>query len=142
MLVELCTLEEIQARLASLKGRRALVNHFATWCEPCVEEIPLLVALRRRLPDTPFLALSWELFMGWEEAEEALERLEAWAPTVGIDFPILLYTGDPPALIEALGVTTGTIPHTVVLDADGREVLAVTRPLEAEDLPVLEKALT
>lgn len=142
MLVVRCSLEEVQARLHALRGRAALVVHFATWCEPCVEEIPLLVGLRRRLPAVPFLAISWELFMGWEEAEEARERLEAWASSVGIDFPILLYEGEPPALIEALRVEAGTIPHTVVLGADGAELLALSRPLEPEDLPVLERALT
>lgn len=141
MLVDLCNLDEIRARLQALRGGKALVNHFATWCEPCVEEIPLLVELRRRSA-APFLAVSWELFMGWEEAEEARERLEAWAPSVGLDFPILLYTGEPQALIDALGISTGTIPHTVVLGSDGSEVLAVARPLDPQDLPILEQALS
>lgn len=141
MLVELCTLEEIQARLQALRGRKALVNHFATWCEPCVDELPLLVELRRRT-GAAFLAISWELFMGWEEPEEAQERLEEWAPSVGLDFPILLYNGEPQALIEVLGIDTGTIPHTVVVDSDGREILTVARPLDPQDLQVLEGALS
>lgn len=139
--MELCTLDEIRARLQALRGRKALVNHFATWCEPCVEELPLLVELRRRT-GAEFLAISWELFMGWEEPEEAQERLEAWAPSVGLDFPILLYTGQPQALLDALHIESGTIPHTVVLNAEGREILALARPLQADDLPVLETALS
>lgn len=140
-MIRLASLADVQAALETHRGSRFLVNHFATWCEPCVEEIPLLVELRRRLPSVPFLGVSWELFMGWEEPAETLQRLEGWLPEQGIDFPVLLYTGTPPDLFAALGIPEGTIPHTVVYGEGGEEMLAVPRPLVPQDLEVLEAAL-
>jgi cytochrome c biogenesis protein CcmG, thiol:disulfide interchange protein DsbE len=44
--------------LASYRGHPVLVNFWATWCEPCVAELPSLLQLHRDMPSLPILAVS------------------------------------------------------------------------------------
>ena len=44
--------------LASLRGHTVVLNFWATWCVPCVEELPSLMDLQRRLPQITILAIS------------------------------------------------------------------------------------
>jgi thiol-disulfide isomerase/thioredoxin len=45
-------------RLANYRGRVVLVNFWATWCAPCVEELPSLLELHRDMPNLVILAVS------------------------------------------------------------------------------------
>ena len=61
-------LGELQALLGEGRGLR-VVNHWATWCDPCVEELPLLADLHARLGErAAFLGVSWDLFEGGRAA--------------------------------------------------------------------------
>jgi len=45
-------------RLSSLRGKVVVLNFWATWCAPCLEELPSLIALQRRVPNVVVLAVS------------------------------------------------------------------------------------
>jgi thiol-disulfide isomerase/thioredoxin len=135
--VFLASLAGLEAELSRRRGRRFLVHHLATWCDACLEELPLLLALHAEVPNPDFLGVSWELFMGWEGPEEACQRTRA----LGLPFPVAVYTGPPEELFQALGIESGTIPHTVIYAEDGRVVVRLDRPLEEPDLELLRAAL-
>lgn len=142
MSVTLQDLSALQQHLATYKGRVLLVNHFATWCGGCVDEMPLLVGLRKEMGDVDFLLVSWDLFMHDATPPEVVERLQGFAVEQGIDFPIIAYTGPPDDLISAMGIETGTIPHTIVYDSTQHVVARVENTLEsAEDVDRLRSAL-
>lgn len=45
-------------KLSALKGKAVLLNFWASWCEPCMEEMPMLVELEGKLKDKPFVLLA------------------------------------------------------------------------------------
>jgi thiol-disulfide isomerase/thioredoxin len=69
--------------LAAYRGKVVLVNFWATWCEPCREEMPSMQALRRRLAGKPFEVLAVNLM-------ESEEKIAAFRKSSRIDLPILI----------------------------------------------------
>jgi len=69
-------------RLADYRGRVVLVNFWATWCEPCREEMPSIDKLRSSLDGKPFAVLAVNL-------AEPLSRIEKFAAAVPVGFPLL-----------------------------------------------------
>lgn len=76
------------ASLAGLSGKIVLVDFWATWCEPCQEEIPDLVKLRDRLKDRGFEILGVSMD---EEGAKAVRRFVAKQP---ISYPVILNGGE------------------------------------------------
>jgi thiol-disulfide isomerase/thioredoxin len=99
--------------LADFKGRVVLLNLWATWCGPCVEEMPSLDRLQARLggPDFTVLALSLDR-QGPSLVAPFLEKLAVRNLAMYLD------TGN--AAMRALKIRG--LPTTVLLDRDGREV--------------------
>jgi cytochrome c biogenesis protein CcmG, thiol:disulfide interchange protein DsbE len=46
--------------LSKLRGRVVVLNLWATWCAPCIEELPSLLALQRQQPNLAIIAVSWD----------------------------------------------------------------------------------
>jgi peroxiredoxin len=99
-------------RLANLKGRIVFLNVWATWCEPCREEMPAMQTLYGRLrgPDFEMLAVSAD-----QGAGEAVGR---FVRDLGLTFPVLL---DPELQVVGRYGVTG-YPETFVIDRNGRVV--------------------
>jgi thiol-disulfide isomerase/thioredoxin len=69
--------------LAALKGRPVLLNFWATWCEPCREEMPSIERLRTQLQRRPFAVLAVNV-------GQSAEAARAFAKTMPLGFPLLL----------------------------------------------------
>lgn len=95
--------------LTEFKGRVVVVNFWATWCEPCLEEMPSLQKLAERHADKPFAVIGVNLGEG-----EA--RIRGFVERTGTTFPLLLdRDGDVKRAWRVNGV-----PTTFVVDAAGR----------------------
>ncbi len=70
--------------LADYKGRVVLVNFWASWCPPCVHEMPSMQRLREKMAGKPFVIL------GVNMAEPENEVRDFLATKVKVDFPILM----------------------------------------------------
>jgi thiol-disulfide isomerase/thioredoxin len=92
-------------RLADLTGKIVVLDFWATWCRPCVEELPELAQYHRRLAAQPQVVLL-SLNIG-----EKREDVEAFLKTSPVDFPV--YVGD--SLVGPLEL--GAFPTKVILDA-------------------------
>ncbi|MET0094516.1 MAG: TlpA disulfide reductase family protein, partial [Sedimenticola sp.] len=110
-----------------------LLNFWATWCPPCVKEIPSLGRLKRKLSDRAVAVLSVDV-------GESVERVEAFLKKVPADFPVML---DP----EGATVKTWKLrafPTTFLIDGEGRIRYAYFGGLEwdtPEVVTLIEKIL-
>ena len=115
--------------LREWRGRVVVCNFWATWCAPCREEIPMLVAVRE-----VFAAKGAEIVgIGIEQAA----KVEEFAKTYRITYPVLVAGAHAIELMRRLGNDLGGLPYTVVLDRPGavahRRLGALTR-VEVEEV--------
>jgi thiol-disulfide isomerase/thioredoxin len=97
--------------LAPYKGRVLVVNFWASWCRPCVAEMPELV----RLHDA--YASKGIEFVGI--GVDSQQNVQSFLKKVPVDYPILVSGFGGADLARSLGNTIGALPFTVVIDANG-----------------------
>ena len=116
-------------------GRLKLVNHWATWCDGCVEELPDLVRLHRDFGDrVDFVSVSWEAFSLHDSVGAAVAATEGACRESGIAWPNVVFDGTPEELFSGLELPDDKIPQTAVLDAAGRVVFSQVGPVTYADL--------
>ncbi|TNF63152.1 MAG: TlpA family protein disulfide reductase [Burkholderiales bacterium] len=97
--------------MASWRGQPLLVNFWATWCPPCVEELPLLNAFHDR-----------ERANGWQVIGLAVDRASAvleFTQRLPLHFPVGMAGLAGTELSKTLGNVSGGLPFTVVFGRDG-----------------------
>ena len=95
----------------SLKGKVVLVTFWATWCPPCREEIPELVALQEKYREKLVI-------IGISEDEVPPAEVRSFAAAARINYPVAMTTPEVRKIFR--GVTA--LPTTFVIDAEGRIV--------------------
>lgn len=113
---------------ASLRGRVIVFNFWATWCPPCRQEIPGLVALEREYGPRGLTVVGASL------DQDGVEAVRKFVQAQSINYPVGL--GDE-TLVDAFGGVE-SIPTTFIIDRGGR---VVTRLVGFETKEVLEKAI-
>jgi cytochrome c biogenesis protein CcmG/thiol:disulfide interchange protein DsbE len=115
--------------LESLRGKPVILNFWATWCGPCYEEHPTLVANARALPNVQFVGVVFN------DEENKIMRFLAER---GAAYPTLLDANGKTAI--AYGV--GGVPETYFINPAGTIVAKYAGPLSTEELQAnLAKAL-
>lgn len=110
--------------LEHLRGKPVVVNFWATWCRPCLAEIPALIEASRsfRTAGGVVLGVSIDAPEPGEPDDHALrKRVAEVVARKGMDYRNLIYAGAQLGLEESLGFT-GIVPYTAALDAEGRLV--------------------
>jgi thiol-disulfide isomerase/thioredoxin len=97
--------------LATLRGRPLLVNFWATWCPPCVEELPLLSSFFRQNS-----AKGWQVLGIAIDQTDAVNRFLVRSP---VSFAVVMAGLAGLELSKSLGNLSGGLPFTVVLAANG-----------------------
>ncbi len=115
-------LQPPRTTLAGLRGKPALINFWASWCEPCREEAPELERLNRSLHGDARL-----VGVDYTDKPDAAKRFIA---KYGWTFPIL---ADPDGIYGARYRFSG-LPTTIVLDSRGRIAATLRGPQTAADL--------
>jgi thiol-disulfide isomerase/thioredoxin len=98
-------------RLIDWKGRALLCNFWATWCAPCREEIPLLVAAKQKS-----LSSRVELV---GIAIDSVDKIREFSANYKINYPVLVGDAATIGLLRNLGNRAGGLPYTLALDVNG-----------------------
>ncbi|WP_322015983.1 TlpA disulfide reductase family protein [Paraburkholderia sp. J12] len=97
--------------LALYKGRPIVVNFWASWCGPCVEEMPELSALQREY------AKKGIQFLGL--GVDSSTNIKTFLQKVHVDYPVYVAGFGGADVARAFGNMAGGLPYTVVIDANG-----------------------
>ena len=113
-------------KLSSLRGKIVVLNFWATWCEPCQEELPRLSRLSHSYAgnNVQFVAVSIDAAKDRDKIESLLRRLN-----VDLD----VWTGADLDTLEKFGLGN-VVPGTMVIDEKGQVVTRVTGEARDEDV--------
>ena len=123
-----------QLALSAFRGRPLLLNFWATWCPPCVAELPLLDRFQREQPGN-----------GWQVAGLAVDNLVPVQSFLGkhpVTFAIGLAGTSGIELARGLGNSGGALPFTAVFDRAGRLVQRKLGVIAPADLDSWVKSLS
>jgi thiol-disulfide isomerase/thioredoxin len=98
--------------LGQFQGKVLVVNFWATWCAPCREEMPAFTRLQSRWAarDVQFVGL----------ANDDPAKVDRFGKDLGINYPLWVGGEEVGELSKRLGNNLGVLPHTVILDPNGR----------------------
>lgn len=97
-------------RLADYKGRWVVLNYWATWCVPCIQEIPEIAAFHKARGDVVVLGIAMDA--------EDVPKTKAFAKKVGHGYPLVLSN----ARVEKQLAPVKGLPTTRIFDPAGKMV--------------------
>lgn len=112
--------------MSAFRGRPLLLNFWATWCPPCVQELPLLNAFYGE-----------HRSHGWQVLGLAIDQVASvrgFTARVPLDFPLAMGGVAGMTLVRGLGNPTGGLPFSVLLGPDGRVAQRKIGELTTNDL--------
>jgi len=112
------------------RGKVVLINFWATWCPPCLAEIPALVALQEKYKDEL-------LIVGISEDHAPVDFVKTFAAERKINYPLVMSTPDLQAMFPGIAA----LPTTFVLNPEGKMVKRHVGMLHAEETEALTRAL-
>lgn len=124
----LVTLDGKSVQLSDLKGKVVFVNLWASWCPPCVAEMPGIHALYKKVKKAKVAFVMISLDQNPAKAQALIKRR-------GYTFPVYFPTGPLPAPFDS-----PSIPSTVILDPNG-QVAARHDGMAEYDTPEFKEAL-
>jgi peroxiredoxin len=112
--------------MQDFKGRKLLLNFWATWCPPCVEELPMLNAFYRERQAQGWAVLGLAVDQP-SSVRQFLQRLP-------LDFPVAMAGLGGTELSKQLGNANGGLPYTVVFNPQGEIAHRKIGQVKPEDL--------
>lgn len=109
------TLPDLEGRERSLSewdGDLVLLNFWATWCPPCLREMPLFQEAHERYASRGFTIVA--------VAVDEIEEARAFVDKLGIGFPVLIGQEDAIAVARDYGNRIGALPYSALIDRSGK----------------------
>jgi thiol-disulfide isomerase/thioredoxin len=112
--------------MSRFRGKLLLVNFWATWCPPCVEELPLLDFFYQENKDKNIQVVGL--------AVDQLSAVQTWLQTRPLNFPVGMVGLEGTELSKSLGNVSGSLPFSVVFSPAGLLVHRKTGKILPEEL--------
>ena len=125
------TLGGTQQSIASWPDKPLLINFWATWCGPCLHEIPLLKQYQTRRPDLQVVGI----------AIDKRDSVVGFAATMQFNYPVLIGESGGWDAAAAFGVNVYALPFTVFTAPNGAVLGVHTGELHQEHLDNLAAVL-
>jgi thiol-disulfide isomerase/thioredoxin len=116
-------------RLADYAGKPVLLNFWATWCGPCVKEMPIFVEASKKYGNQGLVVLAASL-----DAPETQSNIPAFVEKQKVTFPVL--TGTTVDHMKAFGIGE-SLPGTIFIDQQGKVLSRILG--EARKKEVMER---
>jgi peroxiredoxin len=126
--LELRALDGPGHRLADYRGKVVLVNFWATWCEPCRDEMPSMQRLKEKLAGKPFAVLAVNL-------DEPESRIRQFLSRMKVDFTVLLDPGKKAARAWDARI----LPASFVIGPDGEIRYSLVGELDWDQERVVDR---
>jgi thiol-disulfide isomerase/thioredoxin len=111
---------------AAFQGRPVLINVWASWCGPCVTEMPALQAFAKEQGANGVQVVGIAL--------DDVDAVRAFIERTGVTYPILVDAPGPADAGVRLGNPKGVLPYSVLIDADGRLLKQRIGPFEEGEI--------
>lgn len=99
-----------EVSISDFDGRPVLINFWATWCAPCVEEMPMLSELQAAFEDRGFQVIGIAI----DDPQKAAD----FAEQLGVQYPVLVGMVDTVMVGRQYGNRGGMLPYSVLIDAE------------------------
>ena len=110
---EIKTLDGGKFKMSDKKGKVVLMNLWATWCGPCVEEMPELIAMQEKYKDQGFEVI------GLNADDEDADKIKSFAAKQNLNYT--LGWADQELMNEFVKVTNlGAIPQSILVNREGK----------------------
>jgi peroxiredoxin len=119
--------EEKIHSIAEWKGKTLVINFWATWCQPCLKEIPDFMALQKQYAKQNIQFIGVAI----DDAAAVLRYKNA----IGINYPLLVANEwDGYDLSARMGNAANTVPYTVVANPNGKIIYRYAGAVKKSDL--------
>ena len=118
--------------MSRFRGQKVLLNFWATWCPPCIEELPLLDSFHQQNKDKNWLVLGL--------AVDQPSAVRAWLAARPLHFPVGMAGLGGTTLSKSLGNEAGSLPFSVVFGASGNIVQRKVGKVSQEELALWAKS--
>ena len=126
-------LDDKPQQLAQWRGKVLVVNFWATWCEPCREEIPGFIKFQDQYGTRGVQVVGIAI--------DQKERVAPYAKDIGINYPVLVGGIETMDFARLVGNRLGVLPFSLVIDRNGKTAAAVVGILKPEKLETLVQTL-
>ena len=123
---ELTDINGMKISINGLRGKKTLINFWATWCRPCRKEMPMLngLYLSQNPVDLSVVGI----------AIDKPEKVIQFVAELGIDFPIMVGQSEAYEIMKILGNEALTLPYTILINEEGEVIWSKNTELNHGDM--------